>query len=114
MANGITSSRRGDRQHAPGPTQRHISQPRFPKDKFRRIGAPYRAPPAQGYGTRQRTGGPPGQIVGDGSGAELSQCGLWSDQLSLGISRKWMSVLTMMPCNVMTAMSTTCSDLGRS
>jgi hypothetical protein len=41
-------------------------------------------------------------------------CGLWLDQLSLGFSRKRMSVLAMVPCNVMTAMSTTCIDLGRS
>jgi hypothetical protein len=37
------------------------------------------------------------------------------DQLSLGISRKRMFVLAMLPgSSVMTAMSTTCSDLGRS
>ena len=36
------------------------------------------------------------------------------DQSSLGISRKRMSVLAMVPFNVVTAMSTTCSDLGGS
>ena len=36
------------------------------------------------------------------------------DQLSLAISRKRMSVLAMVPFNVVTAMSTTCSDLGGS
>jgi hypothetical protein len=35
-------------------------------------------------------------------------------QVWLGISRKRMSVLAMVPFNVVTAMSTTCSDLGRS
>jgi len=44
----------------------------------------------------------------------ICQCDLWFDQLSLGISRKRMSVLAMVPFNVVTAMSTTCSDLGRS
>ena len=36
------------------------------------------------------------------------------DQSSLGISRKRISVLAMVPFNVVTAMSTTCSDLGGS
>jgi hypothetical protein len=41
--------------------------------------------------------------------------GLGLDQLSFGLSRKRMSVLAMVPrSGVMTAMSTTCSDLGRS
>src|ERR1700677_4529746 len=42
-----------------------------------------------------------------------SRRGLWLDQLPLGISRKRMSLLAIAPSSVMTAMSTTCIDLGR-
>jgi len=68
---------------------------------------------------RQRIGGHAPQPVGEKPGnfscrEKQPRCGLWSDQLSLGINRKRMSVLAMVPCNVITAMSTTCSDLGRS
>ena len=38
-------------QHAPEPARRHIGQPRFPKDKFDRIGASYSAPEAAGHST---------------------------------------------------------------